>query len=301
MATSRLSIEPWDGKPVSLRGWMDRLKQLFVLDGSTATQQVASLLVHIGTNGYQLLEDLTYPNAPSTKKFDELTKLLEEAVMPQELVIAERSKFYAVTQARNEDLLDYSNRVKRRAATCLFPDDFLDQALRDRLVCGLFDERIRALLLAEPATTTFAQALEKIRLKLTAGDEAKRLTIQVKQPIIKSEVFRVDKSWDSIRCERCKLRGHKESQCHTKCHHCGKTGHILADCRKKNGSYNKNGSSSSYNKAPKKTYNRKRDVGAVDFDEGGCNNQSYQSNDHSNDVGSLSADDHSVYQSYQVS
>ena len=52
---------------------------------------------------------------------------------------------------------------------------------------------------------TFKQALDKITIKLTAGEEAKRLTVQVKQPTMNSEVFVVNKDHSSAWKDICIL------------------------------------------------------------------------------------------------
>ena len=66
------SIEPWSGEPETLRAWLDRLEQLFILNGASEKQKTASLIVHIGKKGYEIIADLTYPTAPSAKEYTEL-------------------------------------------------------------------------------------------------------------------------------------------------------------------------------------------------------------------------------------
>ena len=65
------SIEAWSGEPETLRAWLDRLEQLFILNGASEEQKTASLIVHIGKRGYEIIADLTYPQTPSAKKFNE--------------------------------------------------------------------------------------------------------------------------------------------------------------------------------------------------------------------------------------
>ncbi|XP_069105158.1 uncharacterized protein [Argopecten irradians] len=71
-----------------------------------------------------------------------------EHFAPKPLVIAERFKFHSRKQQVGESVSDYVVSLKKLAKDCDF-QDFLNQALRDRLVCGLMSEVIQKKLLAE--------------------------------------------------------------------------------------------------------------------------------------------------------
>eukprot|EP00116_Pleurobrachia_bachei_P000821 sb/3461083/ len=249
-------LEPWNGKADSLAAWIDRLNQLHILNAAPADKKVASLLVNIGQTGYEALANLTYPEVPSKKGYEELIKLLEDHVLPQELTISERSKFYAIYQERTETVREFSARVKRRAATCNFIAEALDQQLRDKFICGLRDERIRAVLIAEDAKLTFAKSVEKANLKHSAAEEARKMASPASNPVIKSEVFAVGDRWEPKRCTKCTLRGHIALDCHTKCFKCEGIGHLAKDCRRGRNQWFKKDS-----KRPKK------EVGLVETEE----------------------------------
>jgi hypothetical protein len=44
---------------------------------------------------------------------------------------------------------------------------------------------------------------------------------------------REDREWGfiaSVKCEKCKKRGHTKDNCTTKCYRCGKIGYVAANC-----------------------------------------------------------------------
>ena len=71
-----------------------------------------------------------------------------------------------------ESVADFVAELRRLARNCQF-GDFLDEALRDRLVCGLQNEAIQRRLLTE-AKLTFAGALELAKAQEAAELQAKQ-------------------------------------------------------------------------------------------------------------------------------
>ena len=61
---------------------------------------------------------------------------------PAPIVIAERHKFWTASQGESESVSEFIVRLKKLALTCSF-GEFLSQALRDRLVCGLHSKMSR--------------------------------------------------------------------------------------------------------------------------------------------------------------
>jgi len=74
------------------------------------------------------------------------------------LVIAERFHFHRRNQAPEESVNDYVAELRRLATNCAF-GAYLEEALRDRLVCGLRNESVQKRLLAE-ADLTLARAVQ---------------------------------------------------------------------------------------------------------------------------------------------
>ena len=98
------------------------------------------LLSSIGDATYELSGDLCAPDKPNTKTFEELVEKLTEYFQPTPTVISELYKFHLRSQQTGETAIEYIAALRRLAKNCAL-GDFLNDALRDRLVCGLASER----------------------------------------------------------------------------------------------------------------------------------------------------------------
>ena len=182
---------------------------------------------------YSLLQDLLAAEKPDSKSLKELTETLLSHFDPKPLVIAERFYFHLHSQKPTESIAQYLAELQLLATHCEF-GDYLDDALRDRLVCGLVNTSIQHRLLSEKKLTLkgaleIAQGIEAAdhnARKLKKGDPAvhrvgteansKPLTM-MKKP-----------------CYRCGGTNHAANSCRfmqATCHKCHKRGHIAKVCR----------------------------------------------------------------------
>ena len=104
------------------------------------------------------------PVRPQDKSFVDLVGVLRAHYAPKPMVIAERFHFHRRNQQSGESIAEYLAQLRRLALHCEF-GDYLDQALRDRLVCGMQSESIQRRLLTEADLTltravTLAQGME---------------------------------------------------------------------------------------------------------------------------------------------
>ena len=67
---------------------------------------------------------------------------------PKSLVIAERLKFHRRTQSEGEIVSHYVAELRKLAEGCDFKN-YIEEALRDRLVCGIKNESIQRRLLSK--------------------------------------------------------------------------------------------------------------------------------------------------------
>ena len=113
------------------------------------------LISNIEPKTYGLLRSLTAPKAPKKKSFKELSGLLKAHFEPAPIVIAERFRFHRRDQAAGESIGDYVVELRRLTAHSQFEatTDYLEEALRDRFVCGLKNESTRKRLLTETGFT----------------------------------------------------------------------------------------------------------------------------------------------------
>ena len=88
-------------------------------------------------------------------------------------MIAERFYFHRRNQSATESIAEYVAELRRLATHCEF-GDYLNDALRDRLVCGLSNNSIQKRLLSE-ANLTYVRAVEMAQGLEAAKRNAKKL------------------------------------------------------------------------------------------------------------------------------
>ena len=217
--------------------YIDRFQQFLVVnDVQDPKKQAVCLITVIGASTYKLLENLVPPGKPATKKLGELIEVLQHHFQPKVITIAERFKFHQRNQADGESVMDYMAKLRHLASTCNF-EQFLDQALRDRLVCGLRNATTQKCLLAE-ADLTLQRALE-----IAQGMEiAERNTQQIQSAVngasiptaeVQAPVQAVRRFSGRSDCHRCNGK-HEPSKCpfiEAECFKCKKQGHIASACR----------------------------------------------------------------------
>ena len=194
----------------------------------------------VGCTTYRLLRNLLAPASPKDKSFKEIVDTLKAHFEPKPLVIAERFHFHRRNQNSGESVAMYVAELRRLATHCAF-EAYLEEALRDRLVCGLRSESTQKRLLSE-ADLTLARAVEIAQSMEAAHKNAQALKgpeLPVRRleklPRERGEVERKARGQGGKKpCYRCGQRGHLPHECGFKeatCHKCKKRGHIAKVCR----------------------------------------------------------------------
>jgi hypothetical protein len=133
--------------------YAERMEEYLLANGIiNARKKVAILLSTVGESTYELLCDLFAPKKPNTKTFEELVARLTEHLQPKPTVISERYRFHQRSQKTGESVTEFMAALRRLAKDCAF-GAFLQEALRDRFVCGLASEAIRKELLKDKNLT----------------------------------------------------------------------------------------------------------------------------------------------------
>lgn len=125
-------------------------------------------------------------------------------------------------------MADYMAELRRLASTCEF-GTFLDEALLDKFVCGLWKESIQHRLLAK-ADLTLKKATELAQVMEAAEKDSKEIKAS---PSDQSQVHNVLQQ-QKTQCHRCPGTGRSAALCRFKslrCNKCKKIGHIARACR----------------------------------------------------------------------
>ena len=240
MAVTLGHVEPFNVQTDDWSLYTERLSQYFVANDITEDKKkVGILLTVIGSKAYELIHSLLAPVSPAEKKYDELVAVLMGHLKPKPLVIAERFKFHHRNQRDGENVEQYMAELRRLSEHCDFKD-YLSEALRDRLVCGLRSEAIQRRLLSQK-DLTLETAYDIALSEETASRRASELQASVKTSTSsEGDVRKVapgkphNGKGTAQSCYRCGKSGHTPDHCfykHQKCRVCQKKGHIAKVCR----------------------------------------------------------------------
>ena len=216
--------------------WCERLEQWFIANMINGEERKRALfLSNIGARGYKLLRKLAQ-NEPGVKSYEELKTLMKNHLQPRPNEICQRYKFYKRERIAGESVKEYVAELRKLSEYCNFGAR-LEEALRDKLVCGLNCASIQQTLLSTKDLTL------KIAVDTaTAMESAARSTKQLGKEEY-GGVNMLDKG-DELgvnlvkECFRCGNESHLAYNCPFKmqrCHGCKQVGHIRKKCRKAGG------------------------------------------------------------------
>uniref|UniRef100_A0A1Y1K0Y3 RNA-directed DNA polymerase n=1 Tax=Photinus pyralis TaxID=7054 RepID=A0A1Y1K0Y3_PHOPY len=253
------SIEQFDEKNKGdFVSYMERMEQFFLINDSLSTKQSALFITLAGPQVYSTLKNLIAPEDPTKKSFKEIKEALLKHYAPTKSETAERFEFYKATQNPEQSVSQFIMHIRKLANSCNF-GSFLDQALRDKLVCGISSEQTQRRLLCEK-DLTFSKACQMAIAIESAENQAKALkgglVEKVTDHVSESSRRSVSSQWRPKgrgqpsmsstsqprqsgrgKCRHCG-RFHDESRCRArdwKCFTCNRQGHTSVVCWKKNG------------------------------------------------------------------
>ena len=186
----------------------------------------------MGAPTYKLLANLSAPKKPGELKFKDIWDTLKKHFSPQPIKIAERYRFYNRKQAEGESAADYLAQLLQLASTCQF-GVFLDEALCDRLVCGVREPGVQRRLLAE-ADLTLKKAFQLIQGMEAAAKNAEEMQRENSIQQAATNVVRsADTKAKKLSCSRCLGTDYNQATCKyrtAKCNRCHKVGHLARAC-----------------------------------------------------------------------
>ena len=166
MSTSGAPSMPWDN-------WL-RMFKFFVtasgLDKEIKELKLAVLYNSLGANTARIVSDLTDAHTTYDDSITRLTERFGERLS----VIYARTKFHRRSQQRGDDIFDFVPELKRLESYCMYVALKLE-LVRDRLVAGCLDDKVRERLFQEPADLTPEKAVVLAQTIERATSESKRL------------------------------------------------------------------------------------------------------------------------------
>ena len=227
----------------SITSYLERVDLYFAANAVADGKKVAVFLSIIGRDTYSVLRGLLAPDKPADKELAILTDTLKKHFEPSKIVIAERFRFHRRTQGSEESIADFVAGLRKLSIHCKFAG-ILDDALRDRFVCGLRSEQIQRKLLTQ-VELTFSQAVDMAKAMEAAKHDIKQFQDQgTSIQAIQSHPSqsRGGATPQMKPCSHCGRTNHLPSQCYLKdavCRRCQKKGHIGKICRSTRSSHTK--------------------------------------------------------------
>lgn len=123
--------------------YVERLQQYFVAkDVKAAEKQRAILLSTVGGSTYQLIRNLLAPRKPTDVTFVQIVDAVQGYHQPKPSIIVQRFNFHSRSRRSGETISAFVAELRKLSEHCEFGDT-LNDMLRDRLVCGISDQRIQ--------------------------------------------------------------------------------------------------------------------------------------------------------------
>ncbi|XP_061728164.1 uncharacterized protein K02A2.6-like [Cydia pomonella] len=205
----------------------------------------AIFLSQCGKDTFAFLSSLVAPKKLVEVNFDDILAVLDKFFAPEKSEILEAGKFHLRCQEKSEKMQSFISAIKAIAVHCNFSD--LERQLRDRLVLGVRDVRLRRELL-KTDNLTFAQAVSRsVQYEQTVSDlypqtststplETKPTTSTSISEPMDTNLVNVGSQKRETACRHCGAN-HNPRGCkfaRANCNYCKKVGHTVAVCWNRN-------------------------------------------------------------------
>ncbi|XP_077865913.1 uncharacterized protein LOC144353175 [Saccoglossus kowalevskii] len=214
--------------------------------GKQESQKCKLSLYLIGREGREIYETMQLTGDEKDRKLDEIIKAFDSYCNIKTNETVERYKFFTRNQEPNEPLEKYVTDLKILAATCNFLT-LQESLIRDRIVCGINDSRLRERLLRE-SDLDLTKCIQTCKAAEISKEQIKTLEAPAMVMAVKQQQHRFKKpQWkqaqDTVTCKYCGTK-HKRSKekCPAygkKCLYCKKMNHFAKCCLKRNQSQKK--------------------------------------------------------------
>ena len=219
------------------RRWVQRFELFLTASGKvkeTEKVQCAILLHLIGDEALEIYNTFTFSESEDRDKLSVLKKKFEDYVNPRKNTVFERYKFWECKQQEGETIDQFITELKTRSRSCEFGDQ-TDSMIRDRIVFGVTDIRLKERLLRESSELTLEKAASLCRAAEASAKQLKELRKQnadSHEPEV--HVVKTSSRGDvPVDCTECGTR-HAIRSCPAfgkSCHKCKKKNHFARMCQ----------------------------------------------------------------------
>ena len=151
------------------KSYIERLEQ-YQRRCVDATKKRAILISCVGDRTYQVLKDILSSTSPTAADFKTIMDKVTEHFQPEPSEIIQQFRFLTQVHQSHESVATYIAQLKQIAENCNFKDATrVNKMLRDRLVCGIANEKWQQRLLAEDSLSY--NMAYKLLLSLEAAEK----------------------------------------------------------------------------------------------------------------------------------
>lgn len=208
-------------------------------DSKPEATQVALFLHCAGESAQRLFNSFTFESDADKKKLKPIYDKFEDYCTPRKNEIVERCQFHDMKQAHGQTIDNFVAALRLKAQSCNFGDQ-TEQLIRDRIVCGCFDARVKERMLRE-SKLTLQSALALCRAAEASHEQMKVFKTESSVAAVTTNHNRQDVrstgNGRAANCGRCGRRRHGADQmcpaADKECRSCGRKGHYELMCRTK--------------------------------------------------------------------
>lgn len=230
------NLEQFEAEKHEVGDYLERMEQFFIVNAIEEGMKVPMLITLIGPGTYNVLKNLLSPAKPASKTFKELTDALMGYYVIKKSAVAGRYEFYNCKQKQGQTINEFMVEIKRKASFCDF-GAFLNEALRDRLVCGINSDRLTKKLLTVGDKLSFEEAVKIATAYESAEKETKNIQPEtiiqsIQNSQIRNQSRAVQRNNPGGACSRCG-GNHPSDKCFKRswiCFKCQRPGHLASKC-----------------------------------------------------------------------